>query len=267
MLTFVNTAIGLHEWPQSTGTCVAPGTCTPPDAKYSRVMLGPVPGQQWNIAGGFCGSFSTQHAALAKGAWISQDLVRKANADQPIKQPGHGDKSLGYEILPVNVGYSAEHLGLTYEEWDYNSPTPQASAYKAWLKKHLAAGNAIVWFPMCKGDSHTPYAGSCPNGGHLDHVEAMYAIYSNHPLDDPKVYDDDVIVHTSDQDYMPCATPPEQAPSMRSLSQPYVARGMAPTRSHATGITAPSTRSRIRPPWKATARTRAPASATTKCAT
>jgi hypothetical protein len=64
--------------------CVPPGQCTPPSTAYSLVIPGPQPGQQWNTAGGFCGAFSVQHAALAFGAWISQDLVRKANRDQNI---------------------------------------------------------------------------------------------------------------------------------------------------------------------------------------
>ena len=48
--------------------CVYPGNCTAPSSPYSRVIPGPQPGQQWNIEGGFCGAFSTQHAALAFGA-------------------------------------------------------------------------------------------------------------------------------------------------------------------------------------------------------
>ena len=56
---------------------------------------------------------------------------------------------------------------------------------------------------MCAGDSHSPYPGSCPNGGHVDHVEPMWGIFSNHPLDDPNVYDDDWVLHASDQDYLP----------------------------------------------------------------
>lgn len=35
----------------------------------------------------------------------------------------------------------------------------------------------------------------------------MYGLYSNHPLTDPTVYDDDVIVHTSDQDLEPYYRP------------------------------------------------------------
>jgi len=186
--------------------CVAPGTCTPPAAKYSRVIPGPQPSQQWNINGGFCGAMSVQQAALAFGAWISQDLVRKANTHGE----GHGDPKDGYEVLPSNVGETAKNLKLTYDEWDYNQPSPQAPAFKKWIKSHLTKGEPIVFFPMCKGDSHCPYTDSCPNGGHFDHVEPMWGIFSNHSLDDPEVYDDDVILHGSDQDletyYRPMST-------------------------------------------------------------
>ena len=60
-------------------SCVEPGSCTPPASDYSRVIDGPKPGQQWNINGGFCGAWSIQQSAKAFGAWVSQDLVRKAN--------------------------------------------------------------------------------------------------------------------------------------------------------------------------------------------
>ena len=142
------------------------------------------------------------------GAWISQDYVRKANKDQTgIAHNMHGTTTLGYEVVPVNVGYTATALKLSHEEWDAFQPKPQAKAYKAWLKKHLSMGRAIVWFPLCKGDSHDIYPGSAPNGGELDHVEPMLGIWSKHPLSDPTVYDDDVILHFSDQDVQPYYRP------------------------------------------------------------
>lgn len=199
-------SLALHEWPHpfnASTQCVSPGTCTPPSTKFSRVMVGPTPGQQWNTAGGFCGAFSVQHAALAKGAWVSQDLVRKANRDQPGSHHMHGDTTVGWEVMPSNVAYTAKHLKLSFDEWDYTQPSPQAPAFKKWLKKNLVAGNAIAWFPLCKGDGHECYEGSCPNGGAVDHVEPMWGIYSNHELNDTTVYDDDWIVHASDQDQLP----------------------------------------------------------------
>lgn len=119
----------------------------------------------------------------------------------------HGDHTQGYEVMPSNVAFTASKLRLAFEEWDYTQPKPQAPAFKRWLKSHLALGRPIVWFPICKGDPHICYPGSCPNGGHADHVEVMYGLFSNHSLDDPNVYDDDYIVHTSDQDYLPYFRP------------------------------------------------------------
>ena len=169
-------SFSLHEWAANMtapGKCVPPGQCTAPDTKFSKVVRGPVPGQQWNINGGFCGAFSTQHAALAAGAWVSQDLVRKANREQPGEHNMHGDRTEGYEVMPSNVAFTASKLRLAFEEWDYTQPSPQAPAFKRWLKAQLSKGRAIVWFPMCKGDGHHCYPGSCPNGGACDHVEGI----------------------------------------------------------------------------------------------
>jgi len=186
-----------------TGPCVVPGVCTPPNAKYHKVIRGPSPGQQWNINGGFCGSFSTQQAGLAKGAYVSQDLVRKSNRGQVGPYTMHGNATLGYEVMPSNVEYTVRQLRFKYDFFDYTSPQPQAKEYMHFLKKHLTQGNPVIWFPLCKGDTHICYTGTCPNGGHIDHVESMYGFFSNHSLDDYEVYDDDVILHTSDQDFRP----------------------------------------------------------------
>ena len=60
---------------------------------------------------------------------------------------------------------------------------------------------------MCKGDHgdgcYGPNGEACPNGGRIDHVEPIYGIFSNHSLNDTRVYDDDWIVHASDQDKEP----------------------------------------------------------------
>ena len=96
---------------QPGGGCVKPGQCKPPPAKFSRVL--PVtPRQQWNSAGGFCGSMSIQTNAMAHGAWISQDLVRKANTFGAGHcdggTPGHpGERDLGCEVGALNIGETA----------------------------------------------------------------------------------------------------------------------------------------------------------------
>ena len=197
--------------------CKSPGVCAPPLAQHSAVAVGPSPGMQWNLAGGFCGAFSVQQAALSAGAWISQDLIRKANIAQPGVHNMHGSSNpvncsahklgCGWEVMPSNVKWTADHLLLASDEFDYTQPSPQAAAWKQWAKSHLVKQHAIAFFPMCAGDSHTCYPGSCPNGGHCDHVECMYGIFSNHSLADPTPYPDDVVLHTSNQDCFPYYRP------------------------------------------------------------
>jgi hypothetical protein len=56
-------------------------------------------------------------------------------------------------------------------------------------------GNPVVWFIMCSGDGHNTYGLA-----NYDHIEPVFGIYSNHPLSDLTVYNDDVLVHGSDWD-------------------------------------------------------------------
>ena len=101
-----------------------------------------------------------QQAALSAGAWISQDYVRKANAAFEGPFVMHGNTHLGYEVMPDNVALTVKTLRLSYEEWDYTSKAPQSESYLLWLKKHLARGSPVVFFPICKGDDHKCYATS-----------------------------------------------------------------------------------------------------------
>jgi hypothetical protein len=148
--------------------CVAPGVCVPPAAaKFRAITNGPSTSLQWDLSGGFCGAFSLQQSALGAGAYISQDLVRKANIDQPGPHHMHGNPDpatcatselgCGWEVMPSNVKYTANHLRLQSDEWDYTQPSPQAAAWKKWVKAHLVQQHAVAFFPMCKGDSHEPY--------------------------------------------------------------------------------------------------------------
>lgn len=184
---------------RQSGSCVQPGRCTLPAAKFSRV-LEVQPRRQWLSGGGYCGELSIQTGALTKGAWLSQDLIRKAASHGE----GHGHPGGGYEVLPTNVKEATQNLDLRVDEWDFRAPKPQAPAFKRWLKSHLAQGHPIVWFPIMKGEKHDPYGhGDNPNDGGFDHVEPMWGIGSNHPLSDSTVYDDDWIVHGSNHDSEP----------------------------------------------------------------
>jgi hypothetical protein len=128
---------------------------------------------------------------LTHGVWISQDLIRKNAAPGG----GHGNDTLGYEILHTNIEGALTNLGFKYDAFDYlNIPLPQSYSYISWLKSKLAQGQGVVWFIMCKGDGHNSY--NIPNATY-DHIEAVYGLWSNYTLTDPTVYPDDVLVHTS----------------------------------------------------------------------
>jgi hypothetical protein len=128
---------------------------------------------------------------LTHGVWISQDLIRKHAAPGG----GHGNDTLGYEILHTNIEGALTNLGFKYDSFDHlNTPLPQSYSYLSWLKSKLAQGQGVVWFIMCKGDEHNSY--NIPNATY-DHIEAVYGLWSNYSLSDPTVYPDDVLVHTS----------------------------------------------------------------------
>ena len=73
-LAVVSTATALHPFNSSLlvvdSECQTPGTCEPPDLKYSRVIP-TSPRQQWGDSGGYCGSVSVQTIALSLGTWVS----------------------------------------------------------------------------------------------------------------------------------------------------------------------------------------------------
>merc|ERR1719188_1782013 len=165
------------------------GHCEKKSLKYERV-LDVQPGTQWMDAGGYCGSWATQRATLAKGAWISQQQVR----DHTINGGGPND----HEILASNIELAWTNLKLKHECFDWkNTPAPQQGSYFKWLKKHLTAGNTIAWFIMWSGESYPLYTLKVPDGLY-GHVEPVVGIMSNHPLTDENVYDDDVVIHYND---------------------------------------------------------------------
>jgi hypothetical protein len=156
--------------------------------KYERIA--PVqPGWQWMDAGGYCGSWASQRAVLAKGAWISQQQIR----DHTSPCGGHDE-----EILSCNIAEAWTNLKLNYEAFDFKStPLPQSDAYFAWLKKQLVAGHVVAWMIMWSGERY-PIYNLTPPAGMYGHVEPVVGIQSNHPLNDTTVYDDDVAVHFTD---------------------------------------------------------------------
>lgn len=79
-------------------TICAGGLCEKPNLKYERIVPSQ-PGYQWDDAGGYCGSWATQRATMAIGAWVSQQQVR----DHTSPCGGHDDEILSCNIEEVSA--------------------------------------------------------------------------------------------------------------------------------------------------------------------
>jgi hypothetical protein len=161
--------------------------CAKPRKQYERI-LHDKPGLQWNDAGGYCGSWSIQRAALTKGAWISQQQVR----DHTVAGGGHDE-----EILESNIDLALANLKLKAEAWDFkNEAVPQIDGFRKWMKKQLAAGHPLVMMIMLPYGTYPVYPGL--DYGLYSHIEPFIGIMSDHPLTDEDFYDDDYVVHYDD---------------------------------------------------------------------
>ena len=153
--------------------------------KYKRIV-DIQPGWQWDDAGGYCGAWSIQRAALAKGAWISQQQVR----DHTFNCGGHDN-----EILTCNIDEALRNLKIEYEAFDFkNTPVPQTKAYFKWLKAQLVSSRVVVWMIMWDHQKYPTYDMSVPEGV-IGHIEPVIGILSRHQFNNTKVYADDTIIH------------------------------------------------------------------------
>jgi hypothetical protein len=188
--------------PKKTGPPPCPAAPSHPPAgcfgstcmKYERVV-NVQPGYQWNDAGGYCGSWSSQRAFLSLGAWISQQQVRDHTTHCNSTAPNDGHDA---EILSCNIDEAWTRLKIDYDAFDYrNTALPQATEYFKWLKKQLSAGRVVAWMIMWSGQQYPIYS-LPPPAGMYGHVEPVVGIQSNHPLDDETVHDDDIVLHYTD---------------------------------------------------------------------
>lgn len=142
--------------------------------------------------GGYCGAWSLQRSALAKGAYISQQQVR----DHAKFGGGHDE-----EILNTNIDSAFEKLHIKHDNFPFNSlPSPQSAEYLKFMKKHLVADNPVIWMVMFGGQSYPDPGYSMDNktNGVYGHIEPVVGILSDKPLTDETVYDNDVFAYFDD---------------------------------------------------------------------
>jgi len=190
--------------------------CKQPSRKFTK-MLPLQPGAQWTAHGGYCGSWSIQRTALSKGAYISQQQVRDH------AKPGGGHDN---EITPASIDSAFAKLHIKHENFEYNVlPVPQVDAYLQFMKKHLIAGNPLIWMIMFDGTNspHLDYTMDNKTNGIYSHIEPVVGILSDHPFTDEKVYDDDSFAYFTDVDkqtyYVPATKIPGTCDFVRGQSQ------------------------------------------------
>lgn len=63
--------------------------------------------------------------------WSSQERVRYADGNAEL-------------LIGSNEAAAAKALLYSYDSWNYNAKTPQQTAFIAWLKSHLDAGQPVI---------------------------------------------------------------------------------------------------------------------------
>ena len=101
--------IPLHLGPRALAAGVSSGTCTPPKAQYSA-QAGPKPGQQ-EPERRLCVAIPAE-CTLGRCLGVSGSRAPLNRAQTGIEKNMHGDTTLGYEVVPVNVEYTAQQLNL-----------------------------------------------------------------------------------------------------------------------------------------------------------
>jgi hypothetical protein len=200
----------------SSKACTEP-ECKKPNKKFEQIQ-NTMPGYQWGDAGGYCGSFATQRAAMAKGAWISQQQVR----DHTTKgAPGGHDR----EILDTNIAKAWTNLKFKFEAFDTkHEATPQLDGIRKFMRKQIGAGHVVVMM-IQKAGHRFPIYDMPPPSGFYDHVVPFVGLLSDHALTDENFYDDDYIVHYTDHSVYPYYR------SMKSLVGAYNGQSSCPSTS------------------------------------
>lgn len=143
------------------------------------------PRYQWNANNGYCGEVSLISAGLYYGQYVSQYDARGI----AIKNAPQNDGQL---LLGKNAQYAASLLHLNSIEWNTEAEQ-NTDQFLAWVKQCVVQN-----YPVAIGiytNEYLFYRNTDPDAGDqdYDHIVPVTAIVSNHALDDPAYYSDDVI--------------------------------------------------------------------------
>ena len=158
---------------------------------------------QWGGNAGYCGEVSLIQAAMNQGEWMSQFNARlicgaglsqsgpdgfcathqseaNYNAQLSFENPKPGDAAFS------SAGLCLANSHLSYEVYDYQLSPPGMAGYQrylSWVKAQTIAGHQVTIAIL-------NWQGDDPQ---YDHEVTVAKIGTNHSVQDPTYYDDDVL--------------------------------------------------------------------------
>ncbi len=141
---------------------------------------------QWDNNAGYCGEVSLISAGLYYGQYISQYEARAiATKNRP--------QNKSQLLLGRNDLYAAGQMHLNAVEWD-TEEQQNPEQFLVWVKE-----NVIKGYPVAIGiftNQYRFYGDTDPDAGddEYDHIVPVIGIGSNHGLNDPAYYGDDILV-------------------------------------------------------------------------
>ncbi len=188
------------------GQTLVDGT-TPPATSGFITPRAPVqPFYQWENNNGYCGEVSLMQAGLANGQWMSQfnarlicgtglsqsgpdgacaahDNVPNYNAQLLIEDPETGVSGRERYANAALCVANSRLAGVTFPYETEKSGIAGYQHYMSWVKQQVILGNQVTLAVLFNGGHDPQY----------DHEVAVLKIGTNHALNDPTYYPDDVV--------------------------------------------------------------------------
>lgn len=209
------------------GQSLVDGTSPPPSKAFIYPRTTVRPFYQWESNNGYCGEVSLMEAALANGQWMSQFNTRllcgsglsqsgvngacaahkgmpNFNAQMLIESPGNGITGPNRYANAAQCAANARLAGRGFDSAKQRAGMAGYRDYLSWVKAELIAGHHLVIGVLVNGDNDRQY----------DHEVAVIKIGTNHAVDDPTYYPDDVLYFDDHGLYTLDGTKPADNPAI-----------------------------------------------------
>jgi len=190
----------------SCGQALVDGSTPPATTAFITPRAPVTPFYQWENNDGYCGEVTLIQAGLANGQWMSQLNARlicgtglsqsgpagacaahgntpNYNAQLLIETPGTGVTGPNTYADAAECMANSRLTGVTFPYTTQATGMAGYEQYMSWVKSQVIAGNQVTLAVLINGGSDPQY----------DHEVAVLKIGTNHAVNDPTYYPDDVI--------------------------------------------------------------------------